>query len=62
MQFPPDVDKSEPIKAFVNDLSRNCFFDYSYTSDQYPHLETYMYTIQRALMLNSTENPLNENF
>ena len=45
MQFSPVLDKDAPIKAFVNDLSRNCFFDYSYTSDKYPHLDTYMYTI-----------------
>lgn len=44
---------------FVNDLSRNCYFDYTKTTNNYPHLDTYIYSIQVALMLNKTANPAN---
>lgn len=50
------------LKAFVNDLSRNCYFDYSHTDDRYPHLETYVYNIQTDLMRNFTDYPPNKNF
>ena len=44
-QFSPDLDEDYVLKAFVNDLSRNCYFDYSHTDDRYPHLETYVFNI-----------------
>ena len=62
MQFSPDIGTDAVLKAFVNDLSRNCYFDYSHTDDRYPHLETYIYAIQTEIMQNKTGYPPNENF
>ena len=46
MQFSPDLKKSDTIKAFVNDLSRNCFFDFDHNDDRYPGIDNYIYQIQ----------------
>ena len=62
MQFSPDLHEGDTIAAFVNDLSRNCYFDYSHTDDVYPHLDTYIFNIQTELMLNETANPANANY
>ena len=62
MQFSPDLSKDSTLKAFVNDLSRNCYFDYSHTDDRYPHLETYVYAIQEDLMRNDTHYAPNKNY
>jgi len=62
MQFSPDLPTDEPIVAFVNDLSRNCYFDYSHTDTTYPHLDTYVFNIQTELMQNMSANPANENY
>jgi len=62
MQFAPDQQEGTTIAAFVNDLSRNCYFDYSHVDDTYPHLDTYIFNIQKTLMLNKTANPANENY
>ena len=59
MQFSPVLSKDDVIAAFVNDLSRNCYFDYSHNDDTFPHLDNYIYKIQYALMANETENPAN---
>ena len=61
-QFPPNLQKDDVIKAFVNDLSRNCYFDYSHVDDRFPHLDTYIFNIQTALMQNMTANPANSNY
>ena len=61
-QFSPDLSTDSVIKAFVNDLSRNCYFNYQDTSDKYPGLDTYRFFIQEALMLNEDVNPVNKNF
>ena len=45
MQFSPDLSTDSTIAAFVNDLSRNCYFDHSHTDDTYPHLDTYVFNI-----------------
>ena len=37
--------KLDTIKAFVNDLSRNCYFDYDHNSDDYPGLDNYYFKI-----------------
>ena len=50
------------IKAFVNDLSRNCYFNYDHTDDSYPHIETYIFKIQPELMMNKTGYAPNENY
>jgi len=39
MQFSPAMSKDNKLKAFVNDMSRNCYFDYSNTDDTYPGLD-----------------------
>ena len=62
MQFSPSQTKESTLKAFVNDLSRNCYFDYSHTDDRYPHLDNYVYLIQEDLMRNMTDYPPNANF
>ena len=62
MQFSPDLQKDDVIKAFVNDLSRNCYFDYSHNDDTYPGLDQYVFNIQYALMVNKTANPVNVNY
>lgn len=62
MQFSPDLSKESTLKAFVNDLSRNCYFDYSHTDDRYPHLDTYVYAIQTDLMRNDTDYSPNKNY
>jgi|Transcript_46943 hypothetical protein len=62
MQFSPDLQKDSKLKAFVNDLSRNCYFDFSHVDDRFPHLDTYIYNIEEALMLNKYDYPPNENF
>lgn len=46
MQFSPDLQTDDVIAAFVNDLSRNCYFDYSHNDDTYPHLDNYIFVIQ----------------
>lgn len=46
----------------MNDLSRNCYFDYDHNDDRYPGLDNYIFNIQYALMQNYTANPANENF
>ena len=33
MQFSPALSEDDVIAAFVNDLSRNCYFDFSYNND-----------------------------
>ena len=45
MQFSPALTEESILKAFVNDLSRNCYFDYSHNDDTYPHLDNYIYKI-----------------
>ena len=62
MQFAPDQQDSGTIKVFVNDLSRNCYFDYDHVDDRYPHLDTYIYNIQYDLMRNMTDYPPNKKY
>ena len=62
MQFTPALKTDDVIKAFVNDLNRNCYFDYSHNDDTYPGLDNYYFAIQYALMQNKTANPANENY
>ena len=62
MQFSPDLSTDDTIAAFVNDLNRNCYFDYSHKDDTYPGLDQYIFQIQYELMVNKTANPANENF
>ena len=59
MQFSPALTEDDVIAAFVNDLSRNCYFDFAHNDDTYPHLDNYIYKIQDALMVNQTANPSN---
>ena len=50
-QFSPNLQTEDVIAAFVNDLNRNCYFDYYETDDTtYPGLDTYIYLIQLELM------------
>ena len=62
MQFSPDLSTDDTIAAFVNDLNRNCYFDYSHSDDTYPGLDQYVFQIQYDLMVNKTANPANKNF
>lgn len=62
MQFPPGLTEDHVLKVFVNDLSRNCYFDFSKTSDKYDKVDMYMYDIQYAVMANETANPVNANY
>jgi len=62
MQFSPDLSTDDTIAAFVNDLNRNCYFDYSHSDDTYPGLDQYVFQIQYDLMVNKTANPANVNF
>lgn len=63
MQFQPDLQKGDTIAAFVNDLSRNIYFDYaSNDEDSYPGIDNYIFEIQTSMMYNVTKNPANENF
>jgi len=62
MQFSPALKTDDVIAAFVNDLSRNCYFDYDHNDDRYPGLDNYIFNIQYALMQNSTANPANKNY
>ena len=45
MQFSPDLSENDVIAAFVNDLSRNCYFDYERMDDSYPHIKTMIFKI-----------------
>ena len=45
MQFQPTLTDNLTLGAFVNDLSRNCYFDFSYNSDRYKHYTTKVYKI-----------------
>lgn len=60
LQFQPSLTQEDTIAAFVNDLSRTCEFSYLDTNKDYKGLDTYMFQIEEALMLNKTANPLNE--
>ena len=62
MQFSPDLQESDTIGAFVNDLSRNCYFNYERMDDSYPHIKTMIFKLQYDLMQNETANPANKNF
>lgn len=45
MQFHPILTKDDTIAAFVNDLSRTCYFTYDDDSSQYDGIETWVYRI-----------------
>ena len=62
MQFYPGLTDDSKIGAFVNDMSRNCYFDYTRDSDKYKHYSTKIYSIETSLMYNYTKNPANTNF
>ena len=50
MQFYPGLTDDSKIGAFVNDMSRNCYFDYTRDSDKYKHYSTKIYSIETSLM------------
>ena len=62
MQFLPDLKESDTIGAFVNDLSRNCYFDYDRMDDSYHYIKTMIFKLQSSLMQNETANPTNANY
>ena len=44
VQFSPDSSThTSVISTFVNDISRNCYFDYSHKDDTYSHIVTEVY-------------------
>ena len=56
MQFSPDSSgDTKKINVFVNDLSRNCNFDYSHKDSSFSHIDANVYNMQLA-------NPANENY
>ena len=51
------------IGAFVNDLSRTCYFEYQWSQKKtYPHLDMMMFYIEQDAMYNMTRNPSNANY
>ena len=54
-QFSPELSEDDQVSVFVNDLSRNCNFDYSHKDDTYSHVDTMVYKMDLA-------NPANENY
>ena len=62
MQFQPTLTDDLVLGAFVNDLSRNCYFDFSHNDDRYEHYTIKVYNIKADMMYNMTKNPANENF
>ena len=62
IQFSPDLSTDDTIAAFVHDINRNFYFDYTHSDDTYPGLDLYIFQIQNDLMVNETANPSNENF
>ena len=62
MQFQPSLNDDVKLGAFVNDMSRNCYFDYSRDDDRYKHYTTKIYSIEESLMYNYTKSPANKNF
>jgi len=45
MQFHPLLSEKDTIGAFVNDLSRTCYFDYSKDDDRYEGITTMIFVI-----------------
>ena len=62
MQFQPTLTDDVKLGAFVNDMSRNCYFDYSHDDDRFKHYTTKIYAIEESLMYNYTKYPANANF
>jgi len=63
MQFHPLVSRDEILDAFVNDLSRSCYFEYSKSDyDTYPGLENMIFEISPIMMHNFTSNPANAKY
>ena len=62
MQFSPDLSTDDTIAAFVHDINRNFYFDYTHSDDTYPGLDLYIFQIQNDLMVNEMVNPANKNF
>ena len=62
MQFQPTLTNDLIIGAFVQDMSRNCYFSYSHDDNSYPHYTTKVYAIEKSLMYNMTKYEPNRNF
>ena len=63
MQFQPTLKDDLILGAFVNDLSRNCYFEFNRNDKKtYDHYNIKIFLIQTDLMYNMTANPANENF
>ena len=62
MQFQPSLTDDLVIGAFVQDMSRNCYFSYSHDDDTYKHYTTKVYAIEKSLMYNMTGYEPNVNF
>ena len=50
------------LGAFVQDMSRNCYFSYSHDDDSYKHYTTKVYAIEKSLMYNMTKSETNAKF
>ena len=45
LQFSPALSTDDTLAAFVNDWSRNCYFDYSHSDDTYSGIDQYVFSI-----------------
>ena len=61
-QFSPTLKNDMTLSAFVNDLSRNCYFSFNKDDNRYEHYTVKLFQIQESMMYNMTENKENENF
>mmetsp|Transcript_78093 Transcript_78093/g.107977 ORF Transcript_78093/g.107977 Transcript_78093/m.107977 type:complete len:143 (+) Transcript_78093:2582-3010(+) len=63
MQFHPLLEDDEILGAWVNDLSRTCYFNYiDSDTTTYPGLDMMKYYIEDDQMYNLTANPANALF
>ena len=60
MQFHPILEDDDILGAFVNDLSRTCYFSYDGSDlDSYPGLDMMKFYIEDSQMYNLTNNEAN---
>ena len=62
MQFQPTLTDDLVLGAFVQDMSRNCYFSYSHDDDSFKHYTTKVYAIEKSLMYNMTKSETNAKF
>ena len=63
IQFSPALDKDSIISAFVNDFSRNIYFEcLGKDKSTYKHFWIYTFGVQKEMFENKEKNPDNENY